>query len=120
MDSDVLKSAGIDFEKGIARFLGDRKLYESILVNFLNDTTFTLASEAFKNEKYTCLYECVHMLKGVAGNTDMTMLFRSTGALCDYLRKCEDPDREVVILLFREIEEAYYSAMLGIVAAKEA
>ena len=120
MDSEVLKNAGIDFERGVARFLGDRRLYESILVNFLSDNTFAQAKEALKNENYINLYECVHMLKGVAGNTDMTKLYCSTGALCDYLRKRDNIDSYMIIPLFREVEEAYYSVILGIVTAKEA
>lgn len=120
MDSEVLKEAGIDLERGVARFLGDRQLYESILLNFLVDKTFAKAKEAMEEENYKNLYECVHTLKGVAANTDMTILYRTTGGLCDYLGKQETPDREEIALLFCKMEEAYYSVMMGIVAAKGA
>ncbi|WP_304509796.1 Hpt domain-containing protein [Anaerotignum sp.] len=120
MDSKVLKEAGIDLERGVARFLGDRQLYESILLNFLVDKTFANAKEAMEEENYKDLYECVHTLKGVAANTDMTILYRTTGELCDYLRKQEAPDKEKTTLLFCQMEEAYYSVMKGIVAARGA
>lgn len=120
MDSEVLKEAGIDLKRGVARFLGDRQLYENILLSFLSDVTFGQAKEAMEKENFRDLYECVHTLKGVAGNTDMTILYHTTGALCDYLRKRETPDKEIVRLLFCEMEVAYYSVMMGIVAAKGA
>jgi len=119
MNSEILKSAGIDFEKGVARFLDDRQLYESILETFLDDDTLFRGKRSLEKEDYKDLYECVHMLKGVAGNTDMTQLYRNASALCDYLRKCGIVEKDKVISLFQEIEGTYHSVLAGIIAAKE-
>ncbi|AMJ40804.1 hypothetical protein SAMN02745151_01622 [[Clostridium] propionicum DSM 1682] len=120
MDSEILKSSGIDFDKGVARFLGDRQLYESILITFLYDDTFEKGKAALETENYKNLYEFVHTLKGVAGNTDMTTLYLTTAVLSEYLRKCEVPEKDRVFHLFCGMEEAYYAVMKGIAAAKEA
>ncbi|WMI82326.1 Hpt domain-containing protein [Anaerotignum sp. MB30-C6] len=119
MNSEVLKNAGIDVEKGVTRFLGDRQLFENILLTFLEDETFNKGKNALKKEDYKDLYECIHTLKGVAGNTDMTQLFRTTGVLCDYLRKNQTVEVKEVNSLFNEVEEAYHSVLAGIIAARE-
>ncbi len=120
MNSEILKDSGIDFDKGVARFLGDRQLYESILITFLNDDTFAKGKAALEKGSYKNLYEFVHTLKGVAGNTDMTILYLTTAILSEYLRKCEVPEKERVFELFYGVEEAYYAVMKGIADAKEA
>lgn len=120
MNSEILKDSGIDFDKGVARFLGDRQLYESILITFLNDDTFAKGKAALEKGNYTNLYEFVHTLKGVAGNTDMTTLYLTTAVLSEYLLKCDSPQKESVYDLFYEVEVAYYAVMKGIADAKEA
>lgn len=119
LDSEILKNAGIDFEKGVTRFLGDRQLFERILITFLKDATFARGKEALEQQDYNNLYERIHTLKGVAGNTDMTQLYQRSGTLCDYLKTCDVPDVAVVNSLFQELEEAYQSVFEGILSAKE-
>ena len=73
-----------------------------------------------ETENYKNLYEFVHTLKGVAGNTDMTTLYLTTAVLSEYLRKCEIPEKDKVYELFCGMEVAYYAVIKGIAAAKEA
>ncbi|WP_313527914.1 Hpt domain-containing protein [Anaerotignum sp.] len=119
MNSEILKTAGIDLDKGVARFLGDRELFESILESFLEDETFTRGKMALEKKDYKELYECIHTLKGVAGNTDMTQVYQNASRLCDYMRKNEIINQEEVSSLFLALEGAYHSVLAGIVAAKE-
>ncbi|MDD3393451.1 MAG: Hpt domain-containing protein [Anaerotignum sp.] len=119
MNSEVLKRAGIDFEHGVDRFLGDRQLYESILITFLTDDTFVQGKNALEKGNFKGLYESVHTLKGIAGNTDMITFYHTAGVLGEHLRKCEVMDEDEVIRLFNEMQEAYYAVMKGIIDAKE-
>ena len=119
MNSEILKEGGVDFDKGVARFLGDRCLYELILTTFLNDTTFGQGKAALEEENYQCLMEAVHTMKGVAGNTDMATLFLTAAVLCEYLRKHETPEKTVVTDLFCVMESAYLAVISAIIAAKE-
>lgn len=120
MNSEILKRAGIEFEHGVARFLGDRPLYESILITFLSDDTFARGKNALERENFKDLYECVHALKGVAGNTDMIAVYHTAGALGAYLRRSEVMEKDEVIHLFNQMQEAYYAVIKGITDAKEA
>lgn len=119
MNSEILKTAGIDLEKGVARFLGDRELFECILDSFLEDATFARGKQALEKKDYKELYECIHTLKGVAGNTDLTWVFLRAGKLCEYLHKNETIDHGEVVSLFLDLEGAYHSVLTGILAAKE-
>ncbi len=119
MNSEILRNAGIDFDKGVARFLGDRMLYERILITFLSDTTFARGRAAFEKENYKGLQEAIHTMKGVAGNTDMGVLFLTAAVLCEYLRKHEIPEKDKVTYLFSLVEKAYFAVISGICAAKE-
>ena len=75
MDISILESCGIDYSHGLARFLGDTALYESVLEMFLNDSTMDEARAAMSARDYQALFEAAHQLKGISGNQDMTMLY---------------------------------------------
>jgi len=119
MNSEILRCAGVDFDKGVARFLGDRCLYESILTTFLKDTTFAQGKAALEGENYQYLHTAVHTIKGVAGNMDMAALFLTAAVLCEYLRKHEPPEKTVVTDLFCVMETAYLAVISAIIAARE-
>lgn len=117
MNRTVLINTGIDFE-GVAGFLGDKELFENILETFLEDDTFHQGKVTLEKNDYY-LYKCTHTLKGISGNTNMTRLFQSSGVLCNYFKKRDYKDKDTVISLFCEMEEAYHSVLAGIIAAKE-
>ncbi len=53
MDREILKQAGIDYERGAARFSGDTELYEALLEAFLTqDDSFDGVPEAFARRDY--------------------------------------------------------------------
>jgi len=116
MNTAVLLENGIEYEKGLARFAGDREIYEMVLLNFAEDDhCLTEARTAFQNKDYEMLFEAAHEIKGASGNCDMTELFAVASELCDYLRgdnyKGNEENIEKAFPLF---EKAYIRVIEGI------
>ncbi len=119
MDAGILSKGGIALDKGVARFLDDRALYESVLVAFLDDTTFAQAEKAFAAKDYKALFMHIHTLKGASGTMDMTDLFKATCDLTDMMRGVEHPDEAAVARGFDQLKEAYSRVRSAILEAKE-
>ena len=113
MDISILESCGIDYSHGLARFLGDTALYESVLEMFLNDSTMDEARAAMSAMDYQALFEAAHQLKGISGNQDMTMLYGSSSCLSDMLRQ-NDIDEAAVATEFAVMERDYQQVTEGI------
>lgn len=118
MNQEILVASGINYASGVARFLGDSQLYERLLIAFEKDHSFTQAKAAFEQHDYETLLQCVHALKGVTGNMDMTELYRISGALTELLRTNEHPSEKAVCTAFSDLERAYVTVMSGIAAAQ--
>jgi HPt (histidine-containing phosphotransfer) domain-containing protein len=119
MNMTKLRQSGIDYEAGVTRFLGDRELYETVLTAFLADSTMDRASVAFEKHDYTALFSCVHELKGVSGNADMTDVYAASCSLVSLLRGNTGTDEEVAAC-FLTLKDAYARAISGIREASEA
>ena len=113
-----LSCAGIDYQSGIKRFIGDWKLYEAVLGAFLEDTSLERAQLAMKKNDRDALLECAHELKGSSGNTDMTALYTACCTLVTLLREGDATDAEVKSA-FERMESAYLIARDGIRRASE-
>lgn len=107
LNAEILVQGGVDFNKGVARFLDDRALYESVLVAFLADTAFEDADAAFARRDYQALFLAVHTLKGASGTMDMTELYRSTCDMTELLRASAAPAEDEVLWRFAAIRDAY-------------
>lgn len=118
MNISILNQSGIDYQKGVARFLGDVEIYELVLTTFLADDTLQKAKSALERGDYDTVFAAAHDLKGVCGNADMTDLYRIASVLCDLLRK-PGYDIEEVNFAFLQMENAYLRAKDGILRAKE-
>ncbi len=117
MDVDRLCAAGINYKSGVARFLGDAGLYETVLKTFLTDDTWPHAKEAYKARDYHALFESAHSLKGIAGNIDMTDVYRASSVLTEILRKNEHPDESALDAAFKELSEYCTRVIEGITEA---
>ena len=112
MNAARLRAAGIDYDAGVKRFLGDTDLYELVLQTFLQDTTLERAEAAFSDKQRDALFACVHELKGSSGNADMTVLYHATCALVELLRAGASTDEEIAES-FQQFQTAYLSAKAG-------
>lgn len=118
LNQQTLSSAGIDYQAGKKRFIGDCELYEAVLSAFLEDTTLQRAQLALTQRDRKELLSCAHELKGASGNTDMTALYTACCALVTLLRGENATDTEVESA-FERMESAYLIARDGIRRALE-
>ena len=113
MDWDILTDTGIDYKTGIIRCMGDANFYEKILHLFLQDDSFLRAQEAFARGDHTELFNCLHELKGVCGNADLTALYTAICPLVELLRYGGAPADEIA-QSFAQVEVAYAQMREGI------
>ena len=118
MKADVLRAAGIDYEAGVARFLGDEALYETVLTAFMNDDVVRLARDAYMRGDRAALLSKVHEAKGASGNADLTDVYEAACALVTLLRGGAYTDAELEAGYLR-FEAAYLRAQKGIREAQE-
>ena len=52
MDKIVLNNYGIDYDSAVERFMGNQKLYERLLKEFIIENEFTKAAEALEKKEY--------------------------------------------------------------------
>lgn len=109
MDTALLKQGGIDYEKGVARFLGDHALYEEVLLTYLADNAFSRAEEAYDAKDYKALFACAHELKGTCGNLDITTVYQAACALVELLRDGNYIEA-AIISAFASLKAAYMVA----------
>lgn len=81
-----LSKAGVSATEGIERFNGDKEMYEEVLTNFVNDTSFAQLCEAVENKDVDAAFKAAHSLKGVAGNLSMNRLFDDIYPMVEILR----------------------------------
>lgn len=116
MDKEILLRHGIDYDKGLERFLGEEELYQEVLAAFLDLDCLDKAVSAYDSGDFKALFEVAHEVKGSSGNCDMTTLFATSSELCDLLR-FGNYDESKITPLYRNFSEAYKSAYDGIKAA---
>lgn len=109
MRVDALSNGGIDYNSGVARFMGDAALYEQVLVAFLDDPNMDRARAAFAERDYKRLFAPVHTLKGACGNVDLVDMYHCSRVLSDLLRQ-EPYDETAIAEAFAALEQAYVRA----------
>lgn len=115
MNLTVLSEYGIDYEKGIARCLNDKDFYEQVLKMFLEDDSFLRAEKAYLAGDNTMLFNCMHELKGVCGNAEITTLYNAVCPIVEALRNGKSSDE--VPVMFEKAKAEYSKAIEGINAA---
>lgn len=118
MNAERLEQAGIDYNAGVARFMGDKELYEVVLAAFLQDDGLERAQRAFDSGDRTALLACVHEVKGSSGNADMKELYAAACELVTLLRASTDINQEIADSYAR-FGAAYRAAQEGIRTASE-
>lgn len=89
MDSETrkaLEAAGVDYETGLDRFMGNEALYEKFLIKFLSDTSYQTFVDSMQNGVMDQAERSVHTLKGTAGNLSFEQLFYSADTVVRAIR----------------------------------
>ena len=62
----TLGDVGVDYDKGLERFMGNVALYHKFLVKFLDDSSYADFTQSFADGDIEKAGKCVHTLKGTA------------------------------------------------------
>lgn len=118
MNAEMLKKAGVNYNAGLTRFMGDRQLYERVLSIFVHDDLPQRARAAYDSDDRDTLRRIVHEAKGSSGNADLTNVYDKACALTTLLRSEDYTDDELRVG-FLCFEKTYSMMQKAIKAAME-
>lgn len=104
MNRYKLSKAGIDSNEGIARFGGNREVYQAMLERFAGEPYFSRLRDAVEARDTADAFKAAHALKGMVGNLSMNRLYADLCPLVDELRagSLEHADR-----MMEQLEKDY-------------
>ena len=117
MNKELLASAGIDYDEGVRRFMGNALLFEKMLCKFLTDQSFSEAQKSFESCEWQSFMRNVHTLKGLSGNLSINVIYHTASQIVSLLRA---DDIEGAKALFPSLEEEYGAVSKAIGLAAEA
>jgi len=109
MDREACIRAGIDYDEGVARFVGRADMYEKFLAQFPEDPGFSALDEAMGSGDVSAAFQAAHSLKGVSGNLSVNNLYHSLIPFVNALRGAGD--LPLAKTLYPPVEEAYRTAI---------
>lgn len=86
MTKETAIAAGIDYEQGVQRFVGNVAMYEKYLNRFHEDTNYSMMKEALEKNELEDAFKYAHALKGLVGNLSMNHFYKNIVALVEELR----------------------------------
>lgn len=89
-------------EKTSLRFLNDYNFYIRCVKPSFDDATWTLLGTELENKHTKGAFEKAHLLKGVAGNAGLTVLYDMLCKMVESLRS-ENPDYENLLLCYAKV-----------------
>lgn len=105
MDKQKMIDAGIDYDGGVQRLMGNEEMYEKFLKMFLSDDSFTSLQKAMDEKNYAEAFAQAHTLKGVVGNLSMKRLYDKLVPFVDMLRN--EADIPGAVEHFPEVKKLY-------------
>lgn len=104
MDENRLREAGVDYDAALARFVGNRDIYERYLEKLLTDTHTIEAETALSAGDYEEVLEQTHALKGLAGTLGMKGLYEIS---TDIVKDLRDGNREMLPEKLTQMKEEW-------------
>ena len=107
----MLEQAGVDYDKGLERFMGNVALYHKFLLKFLKDGSYEEFVTSLSVQDMAMAEKSVHTLKGTAGNLSLMKLFRAADDTVQAIRTTQDSAEiqklaELVGAIYRETCDA--------------
>lgn len=109
MDQKKCLDAGINYEEGVARFVGNAEIYNKFLNDFISDKTFSDLEAAMNDKNIEAAFQAGHTLKGVAGNLSLNNLYDKLVVFVDALRG--DGNLPLAESLYPDVQEDYKNAV---------
>ena len=82
----TLGQAGVDYDKGLERFMGNVALYHKFLLKFLVDGSYADFVKELAVGDLVLAEKSVHTLKGTSGNLSLMRLFEAADATVQAIR----------------------------------
>jgi len=105
MDRQACLKVGINYDEGVARFVGNAEMYERFLGEFLKDGTFAELEAAMEQSNVRDAFTAAHTLKGLTGNLSLDALYKKLVVLTDALRG--EGDLALARTLYPGVEQEY-------------
>ena len=118
MNAEILKRAGIDYDRGVKRFVGRAHLYEKALSKFPKDSTFSRIRAAYAAGDKEQLFASVHECKGMCGNIALTSLYETADTMVQMLRGGAYSETELAAA-YEKLEREYHVVYDAVLAAME-
>ena len=101
----MYEEAGIEYSKGLERFMGNDALYQKFLTKFLYDESFEEFCQRVEAGDLVMAEKAVHTLKGPAGNLSMMDLYQLADQTVKAIRAGQKADD--LRPLVKELRDAY-------------
>ena len=108
---ELLSRHGIDYPEAMERFGGNARLYERLVVKYLNDPHFDALELALAHNNLEAAYHEAHSLKGVAGNLSFTELYKAASRMTDALKYGDVAAARALIISTREAHTSVIGAL---------
>ncbi|SFT82712.1 HPt (histidine-containing phosphotransfer) domain-containing protein [Selenomonas sp. GACV-9] len=108
----ALEQVGVDYDKGLERFMGNVALYHKFLVKFLADGSYKAFVNELATEDLGAAEKSVHTLKGTAGNLSLMRLFAAADETVQAIRTGKSLDE--IRKLAEQVGECYDEACQAI------
>lgn len=99
------EEAGIEYGKGLERFMGKKTLYHRFLGKFLEDASYRDFCVAYAAGDLNTSEKTVHTLKGTSGNLSLMRLYRASDAMVQAIRSKKPADE--LDALAKNVRETY-------------
>ena len=116
MNKSILTQAGIEYDKGVERCVGNAGLYESLLARYSEDPRLADAAKWLEQRDYDSLFAYIHEIKGVTGNLSIMRVYNLASELTEILRAKK---YDLADGAFTRFSQEYTAAMAAIRAASE-
>lgn len=117
MNAEILEKAGIDYDKGVKRFLGNALIYEKVLSKFPKDPTFDRVRADYEANDREALLADAHEFKGMCGNIAINRAYEAADALVKLLRG--QHSKSDIDLAYSRLEAEYNLAREAVLASSE-
>lgn len=107
-NKDRLKSAGIDIEDAMKRFMNNEAMYLKYLKRLPDEETYAMLSEAMEAGDVEQAFQAAHRLKGLIGNLSLVKINTALCDIVEVLRSGEKPSENIwkqFVFIYEEMME---------------
>ncbi len=112
MNIEKLKRAGIEYEEGLARFMGNEALYKKYLKKFPVLPLYDEMKQAISRHELEAAFQAGHQLKAFVGNLSMNTFLGILQELTNRLRQNDDEGLSSLTAQLDDLHEQLSSVIL--------